>query len=201
MAEAPASLLDGTPVSLLDRLRQQPTDADWKRLVDLYTPLLRHWLRRHRAVRSEVDDLIHDILLCLVKKLPEPHPEQPGSFRRWLRVVMAHCVALYWRKRGRQPCALDGEEGTERLAQRADLDDPLGRLEDEEHDRYVVRRLMELIEPEFSPRTWRAFQRHALDGVPAAVVAVELGMSANAVHIARSRILNRLRAEARDFLD
>jgi len=113
---------------------------------------------------------------------------------------MAQRINLYWRKRGRQPCVIDGEEGTELLAQLADSDSPLGRLMDEEHDRYVVRRLMELIEPEFRPKTWRAFQRHFLDGLPPAAVAAELGISANAVLIARSRILNRLREEARDFI-
>jgi RNA polymerase sigma-70 factor (ECF subfamily) len=200
VAENPVSLLDRTPVSLLDRLRQQPNDADWHRLVDLYTPLLRHWLLRYRAVRSEVDDFIQDILLCVVKNLPEPRPEQPGSFRRWLRVVMAQRIALYWRKRGSQPCVIDGDEGTELLAQLAAPDSPLGRLMDEEHNRYVVRRLMELIEPEFRPKTWRAFQRHALDGLPPAVVASELGISVNAVQIACSRILKRLREEARDFI-
>ena len=34
-----------TPQSLLEKLRQQPDAAAWKRLVDLYTPLLQRWLR------------------------------------------------------------------------------------------------------------------------------------------------------------
>jgi hypothetical protein len=38
-----------TPVSLLERLRSRPDDASWRRLVDLYTPLILSWLRRHFA--------------------------------------------------------------------------------------------------------------------------------------------------------
>ena len=49
--------------------------------------------------------------------------------------------------------------------------------------------------------TWSAFWRTALDGAAPAAVAAELGISPNAVHIARSRVLARLREEARGFVD
>ena len=38
-------MLDTSP-SLLDRLSRRPDDADWARLVSLYTPVLRAWLGR-----------------------------------------------------------------------------------------------------------------------------------------------------------
>ncbi len=34
-----------TPLSLLERLRLRPDPASWRRLVDLYTPFIRDWLR------------------------------------------------------------------------------------------------------------------------------------------------------------
>jgi RNA polymerase sigma-70 factor (ECF subfamily) len=51
-----------------------------------------------------------------------------------------------------------------------------------------------------SPATWQAFQRFALDGVPAATVADELAISENAVIRAKARILKRLREEAGELL-
>jgi RNA polymerase sigma-70 factor (ECF subfamily) len=84
------------------------------------------------------------------------------------------------------------------------LEDPasgLSRLWDEEHDRHVVRRLLERIEPDFQPSTWRAFRRQVLDGAPPVAVAAELGLSVNAVLIAKSRVLQRFRQEARGLLD
>jgi RNA polymerase sigma-70 factor (ECF subfamily) len=59
---------------------------------------------------------------------------------------------------------------------------------------------MELVRPEFANRTWTAFRRVALDGAPARVVAAELGTTPNAVLIARSRVLARLREEAAGLL-
>ena len=66
-------------------------------------------------------------------------------------------------------------------------------VEDTEDNRFMMRRLLEMLQEEFEPKTWQAFQKFALEGVPAADVAKELGISTNAVFIAKSRVLARLR--------
>lgn len=52
-----------TPISLLERLRLRPDEESWQRLVDLYTPLIRDWLRRYQlqqrslpAMQAEVSN-------------------------------------------------------------------------------------------------------------------------------------------------
>jgi hypothetical protein len=55
-------------------------------------------------------------------------------------------------------------------------------------------------ETDFTPATWEAFRLFAIDGLPAARVAEELGMNVNSVLQAKSRILRRLREEAGDIL-
>ena len=60
---------------------------------------------------------------------------------------------------------------------------------------------MKMIEPQFEEKTWQAFRRVAIDGQKAAAVAVELDMSINAVLLAKSRILGRLRQEMRGLTD
>jgi len=61
--------------------------------------------------------------------------------------------------------------------------------------------MMDLIEPEFKPATWAAFRGHVLEGRSADAVAAELGVSPNVVFIAKSRVLSRLREEARGLVD
>ncbi len=56
------------------------------------------------------------------------------------------------------------------------------------------------MQPGFDPTTWEAFRRFAIEGLPAAQVAAELGLTVNAVTLAKSRILKRLREEAGDLL-
>ena len=62
----------------------------------------------------------------------------------------------------------------------------------------MVGRALDLIKNEFEERTWRAFWLTAVgDRVPNEV-ALELGMSAGAVRVAKSRVLRRLREELGD---
>jgi hypothetical protein len=42
-----------TSFSLLTRLRLQPDAESWRRLVDLYTPLVQGWLRRHGVAPAD----------------------------------------------------------------------------------------------------------------------------------------------------
>ncbi len=65
----------------------------------------------------------------------------------------------------------------------------------------MLYRLLELLEPEFEATTWQAFQRQVIGGAPARAVAAELRMTVNAVLIAKSRVLSRLRHDAEGLVD
>ena len=107
----------------------------------------------------------------------------------------------YWRSRQHTARGTGDSDAFRQLEQLEDPTSGLSQLWDQEHDRHVLGRLLELIEPEFPAAWWRAFRRHALDGVSAAVVASEVGVSTNVVLLAKSRILRRLRQETRGLLD
>lgn len=185
-----------TPLSLIERARDPADAAAWRRLVDLYTPLIRRWLGRAVAGADE-DDLVQEVLGAVLRAMPTfEHSGRPGSFRHWLRTTTAHHLAAFWRSmRGRRGAPTEEWERLE------DPDSDLSRAWDREHDEFVARRLLELMEPEFSPTTWLAFRRQVLDGTPAVEVAAELGTSVNAVLLAKSRVLARLRKEGRGLLD
>jgi RNA polymerase sigma-70 factor (ECF subfamily) len=190
-----------TPISLLERLRLRPDAASWERLVDLYTPLIRAWLRRHALQDSDADDLTQDVLGVLVRELPNfRHDLRRGAFRRWLRQVTVNRLRVFWRSRHARPLAGGTDLGPV-LDQLADPDSGLSQLWDREHDLHVARRLLELLEPEFEPATWRAFRLLVLEGRPTAAVAAELGLSSNAVRIAKSRVLRRFRQEVDGLID
>jgi RNA polymerase sigma factor (sigma-70 family) len=191
-----------TSVSLLERLRLRPDGADWKRLVDLYTPLIQGWLRRGGVPAADADDVVQEVLGVVVRELPAfEHNRRPGAFRAWLRTVTVHRLRGYWRGRQHRGRASGDSEAARMLQQLEDPASRLSRLWDAEHDRHVMARLLALVEPEFPLAWWRAFHRHAVDGVRAADVAAEVGVTVNVVLLAKSRILRRLRQEARGLLD
>jgi RNA polymerase sigma-70 factor (ECF subfamily) len=191
-----------TSLSLLERLRDQAAPTDWDRLMQLYAPLLRQWLTRQPLQAADAEDVLQDVLAIVVRRLPEfRHNGGPGAFRGWLRGILANRLRYYWRQRQHRPVPAGGGGAEEFLAQLEEPHSELSRQWDAEHDRHVVGRLLEMIRPDFSASTWQAFRRYALDGDTPAQVAAELRLSVNAVCVARSRVLRRLRQEARGLLD
>jgi RNA polymerase sigma-70 factor (ECF subfamily) len=65
----------------------------------------------------------------------------------------------------------------------------------------VAETILESIRLEFQPATWRAFEATVRNERPTDEVAAELGMTPNAVLIAKSRVLKRLRQKAEGLLD
>lgn len=183
-----------TSDSLLERLRQ-PTNSAWVRFVDLYTPLLHAWARRLNLSETDAADLVQDVFLVLVRKLPEFRPDGQHRFRAWLRTVLVN----QWRDRlPRHTPPRPGE-----FAELADpaASDPAAIVEETEYHRFLVGRALELMRTDFEAATWKACWETTVHGRPAADVAAELNMTPAAVYTATSRVLRRLREELRDFWD
>jgi RNA polymerase sigma-70 factor (ECF subfamily) len=190
-----------TSVSLLRRLQAPgPHESDWQRFQDIYLPLIRHWLGRVPGLAEETADLSQEVLIVVLREIPRFERQREGSFRTWLRQVTVNKLRTYWKQRGRRPSV--GIEAADRfLDQLIDPKGDLAREWDRDHDRHVFRKLLEIVRGDFNPATLEVFQRFAVDGIPAAKVAAEVGMGVNAVLHAKARVLKRLREEAGELLD
>jgi RNA polymerase sigma-70 factor (ECF subfamily) len=118
-----------------------------------------------------------------------------------LRTILANRLRGFYRGRQTRPMAAGGSEFVHMAAQLGDPRSELSQLWNQEHDQHVWRRLLELIKPDFEATTWEAFQRVTIDGVKPAVAAQDLGISVNAVFIAKSRVMRRLRQEMKGLSD
>jgi RNA polymerase sigma-70 factor (ECF subfamily) len=190
-----------TSASLLDRLRFAPHDAVWAEMVELYTPLVQSWLRRFGLPENDVDDLVQGVMMIVTRRIPQFERKRTGSFRAWLRTITHHCLRNHRRKQSREAQGTGDSRVVELLNGLADPDSALSREWDREHDRYLVRRLLERVRDRFEPGTWRAFEAYVCQGKRPAEVAEALGMSVGAVMVAKSRVLNRLRKEAADMVE
>ena len=187
-----------TSASLLDRLKNSPDEASWRRLDDLYRPLIRAWLRHDPSLGEDVEDLTQEILHVVCTELAGFERQRIGSFRRWLRTITVHRLQGFYRSRKGKPRAAGGEESP--LEQLADDRSDLSALCDREHDAHVLRKLMEWLAAEFHPTHVAAFRRVVIEGATPAQAAEELGVTVNVVLLARSRMLNRVRQEGRGLL-
>jgi RNA polymerase sigma-70 factor (ECF subfamily) len=181
--------MNTTPASLLERLQQPDQQAAWARFADLYTPLIYYWARRAGLQPPEASDLVQEVFVVLLRRLPDFHYDRKRSFRSWLRTVTLN----KWRELHRRVAV---------PARTVDIDNlDVGSLEggdpfaDEEYRRLLTGRALEVMQAEFEPATWKAFWECTVEERPAAEVARQLGISTNAVYIAKSRVLTRLRQE------
>jgi RNA polymerase sigma-70 factor (ECF subfamily) len=188
--------MNTTSVSLLQRLRQPGEQAAWARFVQLYTPLLYYWVRRLGEQEQDAADLVQEVFVVLVEKLPEFTYDRHKSFRNWLRTITLN----KWRARGRRRCKLPLPTGDVNVLDlpSPEADDTFGEAEYRQH---LTRRALELMHHEFQPNTWKACWEQVVTGRRAAEVAAELGMSEGAVYVAKSRVLRRLRQELAGLLD
>jgi RNA polymerase sigma-70 factor (ECF subfamily) len=190
-----------TRYSLLARAQGGDQGA-WNRFTDLYRPLIVGWLRRQGLEHHDAEDLAQDVLVAVIRHLADFNPSgQRGAFRRWLRTIAVNRTRDFWKARNVRPAAPGGSALLEMADRLEDPDSDLARQWDEEHDRYVLRCLLDLVGLEFEPATVQAFRRLALEGAPATDVAGELGLSVGAVYVAKSRVLKRIREEAEGLID
>jgi len=181
-----------TSVSLLQRLREQPAADTWARFVRLYTPLLLHWARRLGLQEPDAADLVQDVLLHLVRKLPEFQYQPDRSFRGWMRTLLLN----KWRDRPHRVPAAPLDSDVQPL-----VPSEAEALEEREYRLYLLGRALHLMQADFEPATWRACWETVVVGRPAAEVATELEITVNAVYLAKSPVLSRLRRDLEGLLD
>jgi RNA polymerase sigma-70 factor (ECF subfamily) len=184
-----------TSLTLLERLRAPGETDAWNRFARLYAPLLHAWARQQGLQEADAADLTQEVLVKLMAELPRYTRREGDSFRGWLYRVTANQCRDFRRRVATR--AMPGAGGLSAVQE----DSPLSEFVEVEYRRTVVNRALELIRPEFSERTWTAFTQLLIENRSAGEIARDLGVSENAVYLARHRVLTRLRREIHGFVE
>jgi RNA polymerase sigma-70 factor (ECF subfamily) len=198
---APETTSSSLSSSLLTRLQRRDGDA-FQRPVELYGPVVYGWCRQRGLQPADLADLGQEVFAAVSQRIADFRRDRPGdSFRAWLWGIARHKLFDHWRGRQRRPVAMGGSDAQVQLAQVAEDDVSASEETAAGDTRTLLHRALELVRLDFEDRTWQAFWRIAVEGQAVADVARDLGMSRNAVYIARSRILQRLHQEFGDLID
>ena len=193
-----------TSATLLERLNDRSDSVAWRRLVDLYSPLINAWLRRHGVSAEDAEDLTQEVLGGRRPRGLSVPAQRASRGVSHLAADDHHqlpppVVAVA------TPSRFEAAGSPDITAMLDQLEDPasdLSRRWDREHDQHVLERLLELIEPEFEAGHLAGLPEAGhRRGMPAKAVAAELGMTVNAVLIAKSRVLSHLRRDADGLVD
>jgi RNA polymerase sigma factor (sigma-70 family) len=192
MADA---LLPTTRVTLLTRLRQDPSDqAGWDEFVECYGRHIYRWCRQWKLQDADAEDVTQTILVKLTQKLGAFAYDPSRSFRGWLKTVAHHAWRDFEDSRRRARPASGDNQAQERMLTLEAREDLAQKLE-EAFDLELLEAAKVRVRLRVAPHTWEAFRLLALEGLPVAEVAARVGLQVAMVYVAKSKVQKMLQEE------
>lgn len=155
-------------------------------------PMVHRYCRRRGLQEADATDVTQDVMKAVSQAIGRfEYDPKHGQFRDWLfTVTRSKLNNLFERQRRR-------ERGSGRTSIQQRLNEQPAPEETTQWNEDCRRELFEWAakqaRTEFKEATWRAFMMVAVEGRSAEEASKATGLSANAVYIAKSRVLSRLR--------
>lgn len=174
-----------TPVTLLNRLRDQGSQPDWEHFAKLYYPLVLSWSWRASGSYENALDLTQTVFLNVHRSLHTFTRRGKGALRAWLGQILRNELSDLRAKKF--PDLVDFNEVIEVQSLRRSASPDAQNYES------LFRSACDTARPEFSEKAWDMFDRTFIQGQEIDTVARELGCTHNALYVTRTRIIRRLR--------
>jgi RNA polymerase sigma-70 factor, ECF subfamily len=195
----PGETSEKTSSTLLILVKAKDQEA-WQRFVHLYGPLVYRWCQRFGLQDADAADVGQDVFRTVAESIDGFHHDQKGdSLRGWLWTITHTRILDLMRRKDRAAKPVGGSEAQARLLEVPDYHADSGATEEDEH--ILVRRAVDMVLDDCKEETRQAFLRVVIAGQRPADVARDLGMTANAVYLAKSHILRRIREEFAQLVD
>lgn len=181
-----------TRPSLLLQIRDRRDERAWEDFVGIYAPLIHGFCRQRGLQDSDAADVAQEVLRAVAQSVDRfEYDPARGKFRSWLLTITRNKFNNFLASQMNRPGLA---AGTTEMLQIPETPSP---VEADAWEKDVQRRLYkwaaEKVRQEVKPSSWQAFQATAVEGRSGEQVAAELGMTAGAVYVARSRVTARLR--------
>lgn len=180
---------------MLLRLRDPADDASWTEFAEIYTPLLYGYCKKRGIQQADAADIVQDVMrsVALAMRTFEYDPEK-GKFKGWLFTAVRHAIGRYFKNLKRRPLTPADSQFIEMLESTPEESEQVDW--DRDYQRELLKWALDKVKPEFAERIWNVFEQTALHGRAPADVAEEIGMTKNAVAIAKFRVTKRLKEKA-----
>jgi RNA polymerase sigma-70 factor (ECF subfamily) len=193
-----SSLLSTRP-SLLLRIRDAADGEAWQQFVALYAPLVYRLARKRGLQDADAADVTQEVFHKVSKTIQNLHYDPlRGSFRGWLLTLARNGLCDFLARRKHQ-LQRSGSTATQAMLEELPGQDEETALWERDYEQRVLEWAVEQVRPCFKEPTWQAFWQIAVEGKSGEEVAQALGMSVNAVYIAKCRVQARLRAEIQEL--
>ena len=178
---------------LLSGVRRRDGES-WRRLVNVYGPLVYRWCRESGFQGHDAADVVQEVFCAVLGGIEDFRRSKKGdTFRGWLRTITNNKIRDAVRHRGRQPLVAGGVDSPQ--FSKPVADPPSSCDSGLANDFGLLARTLDSVRGDFSPTTWQAFHRATIEGHSAGEIAEDLKMTTKAVRQAKYRVLVRLREE------
>lgn len=181
-----------TRESLLLQIQSPENRLAWEEFVEIYRPVVYGIAVSRGLQHADALDLVQTVFVSVANSIAgwEKQNEQT-RFRNWLlRIAKNATINALTRRPPDQ--AVGGNGAPLDLIENSKGDVPSELELDLEYKRQVYLRAAEKVRAKVTETNWMAFELSAIEGVPIAQVAKELGKSVGAIYAARSRIMKQL---------
>ena len=188
-----------TTTQVLEDLRESNDTVAWISFRDHFYPVIFNFAKTLGLSATDAEDAAQETMLAFQKAFRDgKYNREKGHLSDWLFGV-ARRVILNFRKRlPREYVIEDDTTGTSFWDMVAD-ENAVKHTWDSEWRRMVLERCLQQARKELDHKVFEAFELYALCQEPVEEVSQRLGMSRNAVYIAKSRVLSKLRQLQQDF--
>jgi RNA polymerase sigma factor (sigma-70 family) len=191
-----------TSTTLLAGLVQFQNTEAWRRFTNRYLPVVMAFLKKLGLNEIDAEDAAQETMAAFVQSYGVEgagYDRGKGRLRSWLFSVANHKARDIQRRRGRDVVAGD-RSAVGALLNALQSEDVAEAVWEEEWQRAVLRECLNQVSCQVRPDTLRAFELNVLEAWPVDRVAEHLGLSRNAVYVAKNRVISRLR-EVREQIE
>lgn len=189
-------LRNTTTSALLEGLRD-PADPVWSQFDARLRPVLIGFAQRYGLNASDAADAAQETLSDFFVHYRTRYDRSRGRLRTWILSIARHKIADIRQARAKKLGTGAGstENAPPMIEQTPAAERDAEDIWRAECKRFLLQRAMQELPDagRIQPRTIRAFRMHALEGYAAAQVAQRLGMTTEAVYMAKHHCLQRLR--------
>jgi len=188
-----------TTTQLLEDLKTTHDESAWTEFCSHFQPVVIEFAKKLGLSNVEAEDAAQETMAAFFKAFKEgKYDPAKGRLSNWLFGI-AKRITL--NLRGRQPLEkliADKATGTSFWDMVQD-DRTIGRTWELQWQQMVLKRCLDQVRLEFDPKVFGAFRDYAIDQSAIEEVCEKFDMSRNAVYIAKSRVLSRLRELKQQF--
>lgn len=188
-----------TTTQVLEDLKESNDTLAWTMFRDHFYSVVINFAKTLGLSEIDAEDAAQETMLAFIKAFRAgKYSREKGHLSHWLFGV-ARRVILNFRKRlPREHFIADSTSGTSFWDMVAD-EEAVRHTWDTEWQHMMLEKCLQQARRELDQKVFEAFELYAILQKPVEEVCTMLSMSRNAVYIAKSRVLSKLRQLQQDF--